>query len=30
MRGVVFTGDRELEIMTFPDPRRARARWCWR
>src|SRR2546423_2576292 len=20
MRGVVFTGDRQLELMTFPDP----------
>jgi threonine dehydrogenase-like Zn-dependent dehydrogenase len=20
MQGVVFTGDRELELMTFPDP----------
>jgi len=20
MRGVVFTGERELELMTFPDP----------
>ena len=26
MRGVVFTGERELELMEFPDPTRVPAR----
>ncbi len=27
MRGVVFTGGRELELMEFPDPTPDRMRW---
>ena len=30
MQGVVFHGERELEIMTFPDPTRVRVRSSWR
>ena len=30
MQGVVFTGERGLEIMNFADPTPERVRSCWR
>ena len=30
MKGVVFPGNRKLEIMDFQDPTRVREKWFWK